>query len=156
MNSKGFSLVELIVVLGMLATASGVAMINFSGYSVEHRGISQDAQILASSIRYAQQMSTQGRATQILPGTYGFTIRARIPNPIYANNQIMADIERHYFSDNVTFDTGTLYGNVIRFTNRGTLSYRSYTVHLNSPNYRVSLTTTIGGGRVNIGAIYQR
>lgn len=148
---KGFSLIELVVVIGIITITSGTVLINFGRYSAERSQLYENAQILVSHIRYAQQMTTQGYQTEVrlnISNSNRFEIWSMRPN--IHGNYVLTKIENHIFSDGIHIASTNVSGGRIRFTNRGSLSDPSSTTRLHSQNYRVSITTTIGGGRVYI------
>ena len=148
----GFSLLELVVALGIVAITSGVVMTHWTAPNQERQQLEQDAQRLASSIRYAQQMTVQGSPTQVRITTNDVGIYI----PVNANSNFFRSRERWRFADGIEMYYTNARDFRFEFTARGTTRHGGATTRLSSPNYRTYLTTTVSGGRVNIGAITPR
>ena len=146
----GFSLLELVVALGIVAITSGIVMTHWTAPNQERQQLEQDAQRLASSIRYAQQMTVQGVPTQVRISTNHAGIYTQ------DNYNLFRYRESWRFADGIEMYFSNAPDWRFNFTNRGTLSGIASTTRLRSQNYRTYLTTTVSGGRVNIGAITPR
>ena len=127
-------------------------LIAFSGFrNTERRQIVAQANILADNIRYIQSRAVrETRRHQIIMTVAGTGFRLQNARPlVYQTGIEWVDIYNGNL-DGVTFAfiTG---GNTLGFTERGTVSTQATSISLDSANYRITLTVTLGAGRVLIG-----
>lgn len=142
---KGLTLIELVISLSIIVIISSFIMSSFS--FAERRQLHNYAVGLQADIRYAQNMAMQ-------EGTR-YSILFLVQN----NTYILRRIEKGTYRTvkQVTFENVDIVGvtavnNTISFTPRGTTGNPS-TIILNSDNYGVILTVSLGAGRVLIGDI---
>ena len=138
---KGFTLIELIIILGVLAVVTGAIFIVVSGRNSTYRVIFTAANQLMSDIRYTRQRAImEGEIVEIVfHGTAGrYTIRYRTGSTV---------IREGYLPDGVWF----LHNNnrVYHFRPRGTPS-GGFSIHLRSAHYGLTLSVVGSGGRVRI------
>jgi len=98
MRNKGFTLIEILVVISIIVILSGIVLINYR-VSTQHFALQRSAVKLASDIRRAQEMAVASEECQpcgggIPVGGYGISIREGDENyyVLYAD----ADGNKHY------------------------------------------------------------
>lgn len=142
---KGYTIIEVITVLFIIIILSSIVMTSLT--SVSRRQLHRAALELQSDLRYAKNMSLQ-------EGT-NYSIIFFLQN----NSYIMRRMENGRYVtikevtlQNVDILHTTANNNTIIFTPRGTTGNPS-TVMLHNNYYRVSLTISLGAGRVLIQEI---
>lgn len=150
---QGFSLIELVVALGIVAITSGVLMTHWVAPNRERHQLMQNAQLLASSFRYAQQMTMQGVRTQVRLGGDRIvieTLQPEIFEGIETDRYRMQYHRSHVFTDGVVIHHTNVNERLLRFSNRGTPSHGGSTTRLRSQHYELAVTVTVSGGRTRI------
>ena len=138
---KGFTLIELIITLGVLAVVTGTIFFVVSGRNSTYREIFAAADQLMSGIRYTRQRAIMDDEVVeiVFHGATGkYTIRYRTGFNV---------IREGYLPGGVWF----LHNNnrVYHFRPRGTPS-GGFSIHLRSAHYGLTLSVVGSGGRVRI------
>ena len=143
---KGFTLVELIVTLGVLAVVLGAVFFVVSRRDSSYREINAAANLLMAEIRYTRQMAIlEGEQVSInFDGANGrYRIFYRAPFRL---------IREGYLPKGITFAHGNI--TAFHFRPRGTPG-QGYSVIIRSSNHRLQLNVVGSGGRVRIYNIWE-
>ena len=151
-KTKGHTLLELSIVLAIIAIMSGTFLLG--ARSSPAQDIHNAATLLANDIRYAQQMALQTglrHRVQINQLNNSYSVLRLEPHildsyrwqPTYSNKTNVPLYNASFFSVNAPLG-------ILEFTGRGTNATQATTIQLTNDIYHISLTTTVGGGRVYI------
>ena len=141
---RGFTLIELVVTLGVLTVVLGVVFFVVSRRDSSYREINSAAVLLKSEIRYARQRALlEGEQVSInFNGANGrYEIFYRSP---------FRSIRVGYLPDGITFAHGNI--TAFHFRPRGTPG-QGFSVTIRSTNHRLTLSVVVSGGRVRISDI---
>ena len=144
---KGFTLIELMITLGVLAVVLGVIFFVVSRRDSSYREIFAAADLLKSEIRYARQRAImEGEQVSInFDGANGrYTIHYAAPVRI---------IREGYLPEGISFAHGNRTS--FRFRPRGTPSGGGYSVTIRSANHRLTLSMVGSGARVRISNFWE-
>jgi Tfp pilus assembly protein FimT len=136
---KGVTLLELTVVMAILMIVTGAVLISTRGDTNDYRALHNAALMLQADMRYAQRIALiEGRRVGVHfePSHNRYSIMNRT---VYLPNGV------ELLSTTYTFDE-------VFYLQRGTASAAG-TIDLQKGRHTVELTTTLGGGRVEIKPI---
>lgn len=139
---KGYTLIEVIIAFFIIIMLSSIVITSFT--SVSRRQLNRAALELQADLRYAQNMALQeGTAYSIMffVQNNSYIIR-RMENGRYVTI-------KEVNLQNVEILNTTATNNTVIFSSKGTTA-NPCTVNLHNDNYRVSLTISLGAGRVLI------
>jgi Tfp pilus assembly protein FimT len=148
-NKLGFTLLEIVIILGILSILSVGVFVSIRGGSSERRALQNASLALQADIRYAQRRSIiEGRR-------YGVIFE--LVNNRY---RVVSDMPRRtirtvYMENGVTLLFISGGHNQVFFTGRGTPTH-SFTILLITNSFMQQLTIVPSGGRVRVSDITRR
>ncbi|MCL1987089.1 MAG: GspH/FimT family protein [Firmicutes bacterium] len=135
---NGFTLIELVVVLGILATLSGTIL--FTANGLQRRSLENAMFTLQADLRHAQRMAViEGRYWQVLLNTAENSYSVGPAND--GDSHVIV-----YFPNGIELASGN---SNIRYLPRGTVS-GSTTLRLKTANFTQRMTINVGPGRAMI------
>ena len=147
---RGFTLIELVVTLGVLTVVLGAVFFTVSRRDSSRREIEMAGYQLLSDIRYARQRAIMdGERVQIVFDGANDRYIIRYHTYTVCNNPIKVV----YLPDNVWF-VHSRSNRVYHFRPRGTPS-SGFTIQLRTEHHRLTLTVVPSGGRVRIYQIVE-
>ena len=149
---KGFTLIELTIMLGVVAILSGVLFMGLRTSNYRRYVIDASATIQAD-LRYAQRRAmTEGRRVGLLfeqSNNRYWLIARNAPS----GGLILLRNEPTYLQNGVIIHYQNLSGNQVTFTPRGT-AYRAATIRLRAGpgngRYEQNIVINLGAGRVRL------
>jgi len=146
--TRGFTLLELMVALGILTIVSTGVFVSLRSNesNTEQRNLQNASLALQADLRYVQRRAImEGQSYRILFEIFNNRYHIQI------NTTPRQTIRIIYFQDGVRLTHMTLR-NELTFYPRGTIS-NATTITLINGRYQQQLTTTVSGGRAQIGDI---
>ena len=150
-KTKGFTLVEVVIVLAITVIVSGVAAVSLG--SLEKKRISAACDELVGDLRYAQRMAVlQGREYSVQFDTLNNGYE------LYYTKNSGTNVLEKVLDKQVSFDNGVTLlsvnasGRLVSYTPMGTTG-DACTIVLQTDGYSASITVNVGSGRVLIKEI---
>lgn len=145
-NNKGFTIIELIIVLAIIAITSGTIMLNIQ--SSDRTTLQLAKNTLIDDIRFAQNMAKSIGTSYYI--SFNSSLALSNTYHIRRNNQgrrVLCPVSPGATLDNDIILRNNFGGNTINFTSRGTVAGAG-TITMQLRRYSVTLTVNLGSGRV--------
>ncbi|MCL2386437.1 MAG: GspH/FimT family pseudopilin [Defluviitaleaceae bacterium] len=141
-QQRGFTLMELVIVMAVLMVVVGVILVSVNGNSNDYRVLSNAAVTMQADIRYAQRRAImEGRRIGV-----HFDVLYNRYHIIDRHSTVLRTV---YLPDGVNLLAVNYDNQRLMYLPRGTAS-QAGTIALRKGRYHQEITTTVSGGQVRI------